>query len=38
MLTHNQLASLMTVITIVTLNINGLQTKTRVEMSTSFLR
>jgi exonuclease III len=38
MLPHNRLASLVTVITIVTLNINGLQTKTRVEMLTSFLR
>jgi exonuclease III len=38
MLTHNQLATLMTVITTVTLNINGLQIKTRVEMLTSFLR
>jgi exonuclease III len=38
MLPHNQLASLMTVITTVTLNINGLQTKTRAETLTSSLR
>jgi hypothetical protein len=38
MLPHNQFASLMTVITIVTLNINGVQKKTRVAMLTSFLR
>jgi exonuclease III len=38
MLPHNLLASLMTVMTIVTLNINELQTKTRVEILASFLR
>jgi exonuclease III len=38
MIPHIHLATLMTVITIVTLNINGLQTTSRVEMLTSFLR